>query len=176
MFSLFNRHNPHPSPVACQLRIDGIAPAPMTPEPDEAERAAEALLESLCPVQGSMGKSHAPLTRKHEPKKGTPEYFQALSEKIAATHSEEIRSALRYVAYCEDQLKKGSSLSALQPSLDTGLYKHMDVVDREGGDLKHRWQHCLAEVTVRQMNAPAPSVPSDGENRETASKNSKASA
>lgn len=128
------------------LRIDGLCPAPLTPEPDEAEVAAAALLQSMTAVKGSMKNNHAPLTHNHEPKKGTPAYFRAISDRIAATHASERRAALRYIAYCEQELRSNFS-----PALEAGLYKHMNTVDREGGDLKRRWQHCLAEVTVRLM-------------------------
>ena len=35
--------------------------------------------------------------------------------------------------------------------LETELYKRIDVIERVGGELKKRWQHCLADVTVRLM-------------------------
>lgn len=64
--------------------------------------------------------------------------------------------ALHFTCYCEQQLADPSlplygkgSLSLLEAE----LYKRLDVVEREGGDLKKRWQHCLAEVTIRLMNA-----------------------
>ena len=160
MFSLFKRHNCQLSTVNCQFRIEGIAPAPLTPEPDEAEVAAAALLQSMTAVKGSGSK----VKDSDKPKKGTPAYFRAISNRIAATHASERRAALRYIAYCEQELaknermkelknEKDSSLFTLHSSLESGLYKHMNTVDREGGDLKRRWQHCLAEVTVRLMKS-----------------------
>ena len=162
MFSLF-RHN-QPSPVPCQLRIEGIAPAPLTPDADEAEKAAEAFIASLEAKNEKMKKCKNEKGR--QPEKGTAEYYKQLAERIKEKQAEEARAALRYVAYCEEQLaknekmkelknEKDSSLFTLHSSLEAGLYRHMDVVDRAGGDLKRRWQHCLADVTVRLMRGGA---------------------
>ena len=79
------------------------------------------------------------------------QYYRNLSEKIRAAHDQERRMAMRYVAYCEEELKhQPSDISHLTP-LERGLYKHQDAVEREGGELLKRWQKCLAEVIVRQM-------------------------
>ena len=37
--------------------------------------------------------------------------------------------------------------------LEAELYKRVDTVEREQGDLKRRWQHCLADIIVRRMKA-----------------------
>lgn len=165
MFSLF-RHN-QPSPVTCQLRIEGIATAPMTPEPDEAEKAATALLASLCSQQAKNEKMKKCKNEKgRQPAKGTAEYYKQLAERIKEKQAEEARAAMRYVAYCEEQLKQLSIVNAEGVAswkrersgnsqlsiLNSGLFKHQDAVEREGGELKHRWQHCLANVTIRLMD------------------------
>jgi hypothetical protein len=57
---LFRRKHTTPSPVGngveerSPLRIEGVKPALLTPEPDDAELAAQALLESLCDVRSKM--------------------------------------------------------------------------------------------------------------------------
>ena len=169
---------------ACQLSIDGIPPAPLTPEPDEAELAAEAWLESEAESRkhGSteQWKSENPSVRKSESPVRDANYYQTLAVKMKSAHEQEARAAMRYVAYCEAQLAKiqdsrlriqekssdishqtsaepGSQSSDLRPQssdlakLEAGLFKHQDVVERSGGELKRRWQKCLATVTVRQM-------------------------
>ena len=53
---LFKRKHTTPSPAGngvgerSPLRIEGVKPAPLTAEPDDAELAAQALLESMCDV------------------------------------------------------------------------------------------------------------------------------
>ena len=154
--------NPEP------LTIQGIAPAPMTPEPDEAEKAAEAFLASL----------EAKNEKGCQPEKGTPAYYRQLADRIAAAHEAERRAAMRYVAYCEQELRTprpplggGGDVAEKETppkgglwGLEQGLYRHLDTIDRDGGELKRRWQHCLAEVTVRLMNNPLPASPGGGEN------------
>nr|MCR4958560.1 hypothetical protein [Prevotella sp.] len=57
-------------------------------------------------------------------------------------------------AFVEQELRK-PHLPAYGPGslelLKAELYKRMDVIDREQGELKRRWQHALAEVTIRLM-------------------------
>lgn len=146
------------------LRIDGVKTT-LTPTPDDAELAAQALLESRLtpdrPTPGSSPKGRG-VNRKHAD--GTPEYYQDLSEKIRIAHEQDRRAAMRYVAYVEAQLKSAISL---QPSdladLERGLYAHQDTIEREGGELKRRWQKCLAELTVMEME----SLAATAENLET---------
>ena len=163
------------------LRIDGIKTI-ITPKPDDAELAAQALLESrITPNRPTPGPSPEGrgVNRKHA--EGTPEYYKDLSEKIKAAHEADKRAAMRYVAYVEQELARvnGERLtvngsdnhepctmrSALplcsaknhEPesiaTLERGLYQHQDAIEREGGDLKQRWQKCLALVIVKQMTA-----------------------
>lgn len=160
-----------------RLSIEGIAPAPLTAEPDDAELAAAALLEAM-----AAGKNERMKKSKNEKAapKGSKEYYEQLSEKIKAAHEQERRAAMRFVAYCEKTLSplprqgesrakareagaNNTSEERLSPftgereeglrSLETGLFKWQDAVEREGGELLRRWQHCLATVTVLQMQA-----------------------
>ena len=136
------------------LRIDGVKTT-ITPKPDDAELAAQALLESRLtpdrPTPGPSPKGRG-VNRKHAD--GTPEYYQDLSEKIRIAHEHDRHMAMRYVAYVEAQLKSAISL---QPSdladLERGMYAHQDTIEREGGELKRRWQKCLAECVLLDMRA-----------------------
>ena len=123
----------------------------MTAEPDEAERAAEAFLASLEAKNEKMKKCKNEKGR--QPEKGTAEYYKQLAGRIKEKQAEEARAALRYVAYCEEQLKQLSIVNSQLSILNSGLFKHQDAVERDGGELKRRWQHCLAEVTVRQLGS-----------------------
>ena len=135
------------------LRIEGIGAAPMTPEPDDAELAAQALLEHLSGSELKADAAPRPSEgrgRGGVDKPGTTAYYQNLAAKIKLAHQMEARLALRYVAYCEEMLKE-------QPAPDTlgtlmqGLFKHQDAAEREGGELKRRWQHCVANIALAQM-------------------------
>ena len=137
------------------LRIEGTTPAPLTPEPDDAELAAQALLEMLTqrPQRGHRGQHKA---SKPEPREGTAEYYRALSAKIRqAHHAANLRTA-RFLAFVEQELQR-PDLPAYGPGslglLEAELYKRIDTIEREQGELKKRWQHCLANVTVRLMQA-----------------------
>lgn len=167
------------------LRIDGVKTV-MTPAPDDAELAAQALLESLAgdsgsKIQGSRFKvkdqkkgrkqkdNRESSTMNHEPEAKDAAYYKQLSEKIRKAHELERRAAMRYVAYMEQQLKlvQGSGFRVQDSSnhdplnvnhapdsiatLEHGLYKHQDTVEREGGELLRRWQKCLAECILKQM-------------------------
>lgn len=124
-------HEPKP------LRIDGTTTS-MTAEPDDAELAAMALLASLA---GSRLAAAEP----QPAEKGTAAYFHSLAERVREGRAAEMKMAMRYVAYCEQELTNHSQLT----ELERGLYRHLDIIDREGGELKRRWQRCLAEVIVR---------------------------
>lgn len=88
----------------------------------------------------------------HAPEAHDAAYYQQLSEKIRTAHEQERRSAMRYVAYCEEKLTPDISH---QPSdiaeLERGLYKFQDCAEREGGELLKRWQKCLAECLLLEM-------------------------
>lgn len=141
------------------LRIDGIAEAPLTPAPDDAELAAQAVLEMMYDGRGKIedgrGKmedgSHQTSALSHQ----TSEYYHQLANRIRLARQTSRLHSTRFVAYCERTLQRPDlpengpdSLSLLEKE----LYKRIDTVEREGGELKRRWQHCLEEVTVRRMN------------------------
>ena len=140
----------------------------MTMEPDNAELAAQALLEVMIGKQKRRRKK-ADVSDKSETsgksvESGKPntlqtsEYYHQLSDRIRQAYASSRHRTLRFLCYCEQQLRNkdiplygADSLNLMQAE----LYKRIDVVDREGGDIKARWQHCLAEVTLRQMEASA---------------------
>ena len=130
------------------LAMDGVSPAPLTQEPDEAEQAAEALMDLL------SGKDHARNTKDGEPQQGSVEYYRHIAENIRNAREASRRRVTRFLAYCERQLQD-TQLPISGPRslslLEMELYKRIDTIDREGGELKRRWQHCLAEVTVRRL-------------------------
>jgi hypothetical protein len=150
------------------LRIDGVKTI-LTPKPDDAELAATALFETMAKTEVRSERSEV---REKKPKQGTPAYYKDLSDKIHAAREQERRAAMRYVAYVETKIEelKNSKIEELQsfdlsilPSLEHGLYQHQDAIEREGGELKKRWQRCLAELTVMEMESLAVSA----ENQET---------
>ena len=132
-------HEPKP------LRIEGTHTT-MTAEPDDSEMAAMALLASLASEELRV-KSGESAAKPKAAEKGTAAYFHALADRVREGRAAEVKMAMRYVAYCEQELLRNSHLS----ELERGLYRHLDIVNREGGELKRRWQHCLAEVIVRLM-------------------------
>ena len=158
MKSIRNIFRRKPKQEPMPLRIEGIGPAPMTPEPDDAELAAMAYLEHLISppeVGGARGglRSALPLgssKNKRTAKPNTAAYYHDLADKVKQGRAMEARLALRYVAYCEEMLQEAPAPDILS-TLHHGLFRHQTAVDREGGQLKRRWQHCLATITVRQM-------------------------
>jgi hypothetical protein len=141
--NIFHRKRFKPEPKS--LRIDGVS-TKMTAKPDDAELAAQALLEHMS--DGSSDKKYKRTKAKVEkPKDGTPEHYQQLSGKIKEAHAQEARDAQRYLAYTEQELKENPSMEQLI-EIERGLYQHQDAADREGGELKSRWQHCLADALV----------------------------
>lgn len=145
--NIFHRKRFKPEPKS--LRIDGVS-TKMTAKPDDAELAAQALLEHM--GDGSSDKKHKRTKGKVEkPKEGTPEHYQQLSGKIKEAHAQEARDAMRYLAYTEQELKENPSMEQLI-EIERGLYQHQDAADREGGELKSRWQHCLAQCTMLRQD------------------------
>ena len=145
------------------LRIEGVAPAPITPAPDDAELAAQALLESMEDGrmkkeegQKAKGKRKAknerlkPLAFSPQPSK---EYYEQLAERVREGREMEARMTLRFVAYCEQELRNHLLPEGRIAGLERDLLQRMDIVEREGGELKRRWQHCLAEVTLRLIES-----------------------
>lgn len=127
------------------LRIDGVKAPVMTPKPDDAELAAQAVLEHM------SEKGHKPekKTKERQAKEGTPEFYQQMRDKIKEAHTADARDAMRYLAYIEEELKENPNQEQLV-EIERGLYQHRDAAEREGGDLKTRWQNCLAQVIVLQ--------------------------
>lgn len=145
--------------------IDGAENIPMTAEPDEAEIAAQAVLEIILEKKEASSKKsrkrgNAETTKARQSQNDNTEhdadYYRHLAERIREAYAAARQRALRFTCYCEQQLA-GPSLPLYGKGslslLEAELYKRLDVVEREGGDLKKRWQHCLAEVTIRLMNA-----------------------
>ncbi len=132
------------------LRVENVAPAPMTPEPDDAELSAQALMEKMKEVRGTNNKDQ----HQTAPEEGTTEYYQALANKIRLAHRDAELRTIRFLSFCEQELRK-SDLPKEGPGslglMEAELYKRIDTAEREGGDLKRRWQYCLATVTVRMM-------------------------
>jgi hypothetical protein len=132
------------------LSVEGIPAAPVTPVPDDAELAAQALLELLS-LKGRRKEADAA-----EPVRGTAEYYHALADRIGQAHEAARRRTKRFLSYCEKELSRDDLPLTGKGSLaqlENELYKRIDTVEREGGELKKRWQHCLADVTVRMMEA-----------------------
>ena len=168
---IFRRKAFKPQPK--QLRIDGVR-TELTPQPDDAELAAQALLESR--IYGDKDQRKAAKKKKASDLRPQTSdqphdaaYYQQLSGRIKIAHEQERRSAMRYVAYVEQELKliHGSRLKVNgsgnhepctmnhEPesiaTLERGLYKHQDAVEREGGDLLRRWQKCLAVCLLLEI-------------------------
>lgn len=137
------RHNVQPVPEP--LRIEGVTTT-MTPRPDDAEVAAHALLESLSDPDAASRKTQ---TRSRTNEAG---YYRELSRRVMEGHRVEERLAVRFLLFCELELAGGDTPL---PDLEEGLFKHQAAADRSGGLLKDRWQHCLAEVTLRMMEKAA---------------------
>ena len=185
---LFKRKHTTPLPTGMgqgvepvPLRIEGVKPAPLTAEPDDAELAAQALLESMVNEELRMkneeglarrpeGESqfataqekstkgtaqpHQPSALSPQPSKShhTSEYYHALADRIRTARTAEARLVMRLLASVEEQLAEPTALYKGQwADTERKLYRAMDIIEREGGTLKSRWQHCLANVLVRQM-------------------------
>lgn len=148
------------------LSIEGISPAPLTPEPDDAELAAQALLELMAEAAKkqrrynviTMFRHNDKAASRNNEKETSAAHYRALAARIREAHEAARRKALRFVAACEYELQK-PDLPLTGPCslqlLEAELYKRIDIIEREGGDLKRRWQHCLANVTIRMMGYEA---------------------
>ena len=149
------------------LRIDGVGEAPLTPEPDDAELAAQALMELMMAdgkARHDDRDSHGDRLLRSQTQVPVPmtapphdaKYYHQLAAKIRAARESSRLRTLRFIVYCEQQLRlphlPATGKGSLQ-LLETELLKRIDIIEREGGELKKRWQHCLAEVTVRLMDA-----------------------
>ena len=137
---------------ATPLRIEGVR-TELTPTPDDAELAATALLESLGRKGRVQKTPNTPKTR-NTPKTQNKDsaYYRRLADRIREGHATEARLATRFVAYCEQELRNPLPPPGRLAALERELYQRLDIVEREGGELKRRWQHCLADITVRLMD------------------------
>lgn len=160
---IFRRKHTAPRPAGngvgerSPLRIEGVKPAPLTPEPDDAELAAQALLETLASPEQNRN-NNIPEYRnngKQDGKTAQPRdaaYYHALADRIRTARTAEARLVMRLLASVEEQLAEPTALYQGQwGDTEHKLYRAMDVAEREGGELHRRWQHCLANVLVRQM-------------------------
>jgi len=149
------------------LMIEGVGQAPMTPEPDDAELAAQALMELM--VQKGRKAKQPESEEKITAPELTKEHYSQLARKIRMAHADAALRAMRFITFCEQELQN-DSLPLTGPGslqlLEAELYKRFDTAEREGGDLKRRWQHCLAEVTVRMMRASESVSASDSSENE----------
>lgn len=169
--NLFNRKPPgtpqEQASAPQPLTIEGIPQAPLTPEPDDAELAAQALLEMMAAKQ--HGHRHGKGARLNTEKTASPDnekeeavtprtatYYRHLARKMREARETTRLRVSRFLAFVEQELKKPNLPTYGDGSLgllEAELYKRIDIVEREGGELKRRWQHCLALVTVRLMDA-----------------------
>ena len=154
------------------LRIEGVKPATLTPEPDDAELVAQALLESMVSSDkffdersgkaerqdssSSMSEAAKPSVKIQDSKPETRDaaYYRRLAERIRLARDQATLRTMRFVTWCEHELEKRDLPIEGKGSLaqmEAELYKRIDTIERVGGELKHRWQHCLANVIVRRM-------------------------
>lgn len=167
--NLFHRKRKEPDEPQA---VEGADRVPMTAEPDEAELAAQALLEVMIERKAAKRKtkkaskrSKKPEAQSNEKTDGktenpaalqTAEHYHQLAERIRLAYASSRQRTQRFLSFCEQELQRrdipayGKDSIAL---LEAELYKRIDIVEREGGELKKRWQNCLAEVTLRLMEA-----------------------
>ena len=161
----FRWRRKHEGAAPQPLRVMGCT-TQLTPEPDAAEEAAAALLASLAAPEHKHRYSVMSLFRHSGKASETGSesgeedgacrdsaYYHRLAARVRDGRAAEARQATRYVAYCEQELGNPHLPDGLMVDLERGLYQYLDIVEREGGELKKRWQYCLAEVTVRLMDA-----------------------
>jgi hypothetical protein len=145
------------------LRIEGCKTT-LTQNPDKAEIAAQALLETFNTKRSAAtekGKhrennSQLPIINTHlgQQTEKDIEYYRRLAERIRHAQDQATLRTMRFVTWCEHELEKRDLPIEGKGSLaqmEAELYKRIDTIERVGGELKHRWQHCLAEVIVRRM-------------------------
>lgn len=161
----WRKENPAPQP----LKIDGVGEAPLTADPDDAELAAQVLLEIMATQKSQNAEGVASGKRERSGRGSQPSdikpkisevhdasYYKDLAARIRQAHESSRKRTVRFVAFVEQELRN-PDLPAKGPNslgqIEAELYKRIDVIDRYGGELKKRWQHCLAEVTVRLMRA-----------------------
>ena len=145
------RDEPQPRP----LRIEGTKTS-LTPEPDDAELAAQALLESPPPNPLPLGRgvdSHSAKGDHFSPTGGETErravgetekgvaYYRELSRKIRTARQQEVRQTMRFLAYAEQQLESplftdNSSLflrpnGSKRPEVERTPHSSLNDIERE---------------------------------------------
>lgn len=165
------------------LRIEGIPEAPLTPEPDDAEIAAQALLEMMAAKRqerrhGKAAHRNNDITKYRDNDKGeapaprTVAYYRHLAWRMQKAREATRLRVTRFLAFVEQELKKPHLPAFGEGSLgllEAELFKRQDIVERERGELLRRWQHCLALVTVRLMEATHNDNDNDNENADSSS-------
>ena len=151
--NLFRRKTFKPQPK--QLRIDGVKTV-LTAAADDAELAAHALLESR--IYGDKQQRRA--AKQNGDQTRDAAYYQQVSDRVKEGREAEARSAMRFVAYCEQELENKHTDTR---ELELGLYKFQNIVEREGGELLKRWQHCLARCIVIETKSASAHGPTDDE-------------
>ena len=150
-----------PSPTPQPLRIEGVKPAPLTPEPDDAELAVQALLELMAKPEQDRNDAISEYrnNEKQDGKADRPRdaaYYRRLADRIRSARDDSRRRTLRFVAWAEGQLAL-PSLPVTGPGslqlIERELLKRVDIIALMDDRLKQRWQHALATVTVRLMQA-----------------------
>lgn len=137
-----------PKVEAEPLQIDGIKTR-LTPRPDEAELAAEALLDTMTGNTATDAAADAPLPKDNH----TITYYEALVKRIQANREREERMSQRVIVYCEEQLAKATTDKHLPFDLERELFTVQATVEKMQGELFSRWQYCLAKITMAQMKA-----------------------
>jgi hypothetical protein len=98
---------------------------------------------------------HQP-SKSHQPSVRDAAYYRRLAERIRLARDQATLRTMRFVTWCEQELEKRDLPIEGKGSLaqmETELYKRIDTIERVDGELKRRWQHCLATVIVRLMQA-----------------------
>lgn len=161
MINIFIRRKSQKTPPSLLL-VEGVSHIPLTPVQDEAETAALALLEKLA-EDATHGKSSE--KRRNSNKKSrndngsndggiikTSAYYHAMAERIHAANTSARYSTMRFVSFCEQELKKSKlpfeGEGSLQELMD-GLYECYDTAEREKGNIKDRWQQCMTDIAIR---------------------------
>ena len=132
------------------LRIEGVRPAPLTDTPDDAELAAQALLESMSGPNPDSPRGGEKEASPSGDERGAS-YYHALADRIRTAHAAETRLAMRLLAAIEERLQHPQRHMGQWTDMERKLYRVMDIAEREGDNLKRRWQHCLANVIVMRM-------------------------
>lgn len=150
------------------LRVQGSGNIPITPEPDDAEIAAAALLEMMSLKRKKQDvvkyKSDSHVEESDDEKvflsdENTSVYYHKIANNIRDARAASRQRTMRFLSFCEQELQKEEIPLTGDDSLrllETELYKRFDTIEMVGGELKKRWQSCMAEVTIRIMQKMPP--------------------